>query len=102
MNELTSLLINIFLIIISLIWVNYDFLKRSKEFYESIKGADRILQITEICIYIWIRTFPLVVLCDLFADKTISSQAWYSMDAIFFILIAGDLGQKYLQQQKFK
>ncbi len=94
-----SLIANVILVIVSMIWINYDFLKRSKEFWDSIKGEDKILQITEICIYIWIRMFPLIVLCDLFAGLQISEQAWYSVDAIFFILILGDLGHKHLQQK---
>lgn len=90
------MLINIALIVVSVIWVNWDFIKRHKEFWEGIKGKDKILQVTEICIYIWIRILPIVIFCDLFLNYTIEPQAWYSLDAIFFALIAGDLGHKYL------
>ena len=93
-SDIYHMIANVVLIIISMLWVNYHFLKDSKEFWASIKGEDKLLQITEMCIYIWIRLFPLVVLCDLFADLDLSSEAWYSMDAIFFILILGDLGHK--------
>jgi hypothetical protein len=99
-TELTPLLINIALMVVSMIWVNWDFLKNSKEFWESIKGKDKVLQAAEGCIYVWIRILPIVVLSDLFLEKTISTQAWYSLDAVFFALIAGDLGHKYLDNKK--
>lgn len=94
-----SILIHVFLIAISMMWVNWDFIKNHKEFLAAIKGKDKILQVTEICIYVWVRLFPLVILVDLFLDYKISPQAWYSLDAIFFILIVGDLGHKYLDKK---
>ena len=95
-----SIIINVFLIIVSMIWVNFDFIRRYKEFWEAIKGEDRILQVTEVCIYIWVRILPIIILCDLFLDYEISDKAWYSLDAIFFALIAGDLGHKYIEKIK--
>lgn len=99
-TNIVSLIINIVLITVSMIWVNFDFIRRYKEFWEAIKGADRVLQATEVCIYIWVRVLPIIILCDLFLDYEISDKAWYSLDAIFFILIAGDLGHKYVDKIK--
>lgn len=90
---------HIFLLGISMIWVNYDFIKRTEEFWESIKGKDKILQITEMCIYVWIRLLPIIILTDLFLDLTLEEAAWYSLDAIFFGLIAGDLGYVHLRKK---
>lgn len=99
MNEYIGIAINILLVLSSMIWVNWDFIRSHKEFWESIKGKDKILQTTEMCIYIWIRILPIVILFDLFFDYTLEPQAWYSLDAIFFALIAGDLGHKYLDKK---
>lgn len=93
-------IINVVLLFISMRWVNYDFIIRAEEFWQSIKGKDKILQITEMCIYVWIRIIPIVLLCDLFLGLTLAPEAWYSLDAIFFTLILGDLGHAYIQKTK--
>jgi hypothetical protein len=98
--SLLSLIINIALVFISLIWVNWDFLKHHTEFWQAIKGKDGVLQIAEIAGYVWVRALPLIVLCDLFLDYEISDKAWYSLDAIFFVIIAGGIGHKYLDNKQ--
>ena len=98
-ETLIPMSINITLMIISMIWVNWDFLRNHKEFWEAIKGKDKVLQTTEICIYIWVRILPLVVLSDLFLDYKISKEAWYSLDFILFSLIAGNVGHKFLDNK---
>lgn len=98
-NSIIAMIINVVLMAISLIWVNWDFLKSSKEFWSAIKGKDKILQAAEGAIYVWIRILPIAILGDLFLDYSLSPEAWYSLDAIFFVLIAGDLGHKYLDKK---
>lgn len=91
---------NLILCFSALIWVNYDLIKQHKDFWNAIKGKDGILQTTEILIYIWIRMFPIVVLADLFFDYTLSDKAWFSLDFILFCLIGGNIGHKYLDNNK--
>jgi hypothetical protein len=100
LNNYIPILLNILLALISMMWVNYDFIKRTNEFWHAIKGKDKILQITEICIYVWVRLLPIIILADLFLNYTLEPEAWYSLDAIFFGLILGDLGHKHLNIKK--
>ena len=100
LNEMYIIIIKIIFSVICMVWVNYDFIRRVEEFWISIKGNDKILQITEACMYVWIRLLPIIVLGELFFNFTLSSQAWYSLDAIFFMLIAGDLGHTHLKLKK--
>ena len=82
---------------INLLFLNYS---HHKTFWNSIIGDDGKLQITEITIYIWIRAFPIIALADLWFDKKVSSEVWYSLDIIFFTLILGDVGSKYIKNKK--
>jgi hypothetical protein len=94
------LIIKILTSLACLAWINFDFIRHNKEFWIAIKGDDKILQATEMCIYVWVRIFPILVICDLMFSLELSDKAWYSMDAIFFGLILGDYGHKYLNKKK--
>ena len=98
-QETILLLVNLLLLASSSIWVNWDFVRHYKTFWEAIKGDDKVLQPHEIVIYIYVRILPIVILSDLFFDYTVEEEVWYSLDAIFFALIAGDLGHKYLSNK---
>lgn len=106
MNDLlityAPLLINIGLLISSMIWTHYDFFKNSKDFWNAVKGKDKVLQIEEVIIYIYIRVLPILIFADLYMDLKVSSEVWYSLDFIFATLIGANIGHKHILSKKEK
>lgn len=96
----TQEIIKIIISLTCFVWINWDFIVHRKEFWKAIKGLDKTLQTTEACIYVWVRIFPIIVLADLFYNFHVNPEVWYSLDAIFFGLIAGDMYMKYKDKIK--
>ena len=97
----TELIIKLIAVLLCFFWINWDFIFRRFEFWKAIKGKDGELQLTEACIYAWIRIFPVAVLSDLFFQLHLSAKVWVSLDAIFFTLILGDIGSKAFKGKTF-
>ncbi len=98
-QPIVHIAINVALIAVSLIWANWGLIKRQKEFWDAIRGKDKVLQIEEIAAYSWIRIFPILVFADLFMGLKVSSEVWYSLDFIFFSLIAGNVGRDFFNKK---
>ena len=91
--------IKLAVVLLCFVWVNWDFIFRRKEFWEAVKGPDKVLQPAEACIYVWVRLISIIILGEEFYDYKLSSEVWFSLDAILFGLIMGDVGNKYLDKK---
>jgi|SRR5690606_9160914 len=71
-----------------------------KDFYEAIKGTDGKLQIPEIVTIVWLILFITIVLSEVFLEKTIQDNIWYSMDVIMLFILGGKATLQYVDKNK--
>lgn len=59
------------------------------EFWTAIKGDNKVLDIIDIVILVWLVLFTSMIVADFTLELRASDHAWYSMDAIFLFAIGG-------------
>lgn len=89
------------LAILSLGIIYWLYFHKRHEVLPDLRGKDKSWQIIELASIIWLVLLPVLVVCDLLGVEA-STQAWASMDAIYFISVGGKMGLQYLTNQKNK
>lgn len=71
-------------------YVFYLTVSHKEDFWSAVKGDNNKLDIIEAVVIIWMVLFVAMITADFALGLHASSEAWYSMDAIFFFSVAGN------------
>lgn len=84
-----KIIVGLIIFVFSLGGIIWSHWRRENEIWEGMKGADKILQIPEYIVFIWIKLYPVVILADLLLDFELSNNGWWSMNIIMLLALLG-------------
>jgi len=70
-------------------YIFYLTVTHKADFWGAIKGENNKLDIIEAVVIVWMVLFVSMIVADFTLGLQASSEAWYSMDAIFAFSVAG-------------